>query len=224
MGDYEESNGEDISSQKKMQVFQVQYDPETKSFVPIDTSDTELEEISDAEALDLEAMTSEEVTELIDSIMASNQSEESGIASEVDGTQESNQGTANQVCELTWDQLESEVGAQVKKRCESFCWQLKKIIAEVGQNINTLEELVEAMTTLCKLIEENSGWIKQDPSQASPTQNYEQAIKMYKFLIADAKNTLGFVTQLAESLPHLEEGPEPGWPWEECRPFPNAWA
>ena len=43
-------------------------------------------------------------------------------------------------------------------------------------------------------------------------------------VVDDSINTLGFVTQLAESLPHLEEGPEPGWPWEECRPFPNAWA
>ena len=224
MGSDEESDGDDMSPPKEMQVVQVQYDPETKSFVPIDKSDTELEEISDAESLDLEAMTSEEVTQLLDSIMAINQDEEDSNATEVDEIQDSNQGTANQVCELTWDQLQAEVGAQLKKRCKSFCWQLKKITAEVRQNIDTLEELVEAMTTLCKIIEENSGWIKPDPSQASPTQNYEQTIKMYKFLIADAKSTLGFVTQLAESLPHLEEGPEPGWPWEECRPFPNAWA
>ena len=224
MGSDEESDGDDMSPPKEMQVVQVQYDPETKSFVPIDTTDTEEEEISDAESLDLEAMTSEEVTELMNSIMASDLVKEEGIASEFDRTQESNEGCANQVCELTWDQLQAEVGAQLKKRCKSFCWQLKKITAEVQENIDTLEELVEAMTTLCKIIEENSGWIKQDPSQESPTQNYEQTIKMYKFLIADAKSTLGFVTQLAESLPHLEEGPEPGWPWEECRPFPNAWA
>ena len=224
MDDNEDSDGEDMSPKKEMQVVQVQYDPETKSFVPIDTTDTEEEEISDAESLDLEAMTSEEVTELMNSITASDLVKEEGIASEFDRTQESNEGCANQVCELSWDQLRAEVGAQLKQRCKSFCWQLKKITAEVQENIDTLEELVEAMTTLCKIIEENSGWIKQDPLQASPTQNHEQAIMMYKFLIADAKNSLGFVTQLAKSLPNLEEGPEPGWPWEESRPFPNAWA
>ena len=102
MGSDEESDGDDMSLPKEMQVVQVQYDPETKSFVPIDKSETELEEISDAESLDLEAMTSEEVTQLLDSIMAINQDEEDSNATEVDEIQDSNQDTANQVCVLTY--------------------------------------------------------------------------------------------------------------------------
>ena len=48
--------------------------------------------LAQAESLDLEAMTSEEVTELMNSIMASDLVKEEGIASEFDRTQESNEG------------------------------------------------------------------------------------------------------------------------------------
>ena len=126
---------------------------------------------------------------------------------------------------MSWDELKAEVGVNLKKRCLNFCGQLKKSTEEVRQNINTLEELVEAMGRLSKIIEENSGWIKQKPGQVQdPAQKYEEASNIYKFLIADAKQSLKSIMRLAQSLPHLKDEPEPVWPWEERRPLPNAWA
>ena len=199
-------------------------DDEEDSFV-MDTSDsedwTELEGESDAESLCLEDITLEELTNILDS----SNDEEDSFGNEVYEINESNQGTSNQVCELSWDELKAEVGVNLKKRCLNFCGQLKKSTEEVRQNINTLEELVEAMGRLSKIIEENSGWIKQKPGQMQdPAQKYEEAINIYKFLIADAKQSLKSIKRLAQSLPHLKDGPEPVWPWEERRPLPNAWA
>ena len=108
------------------------------------------------------------------------------------------------------------MGINLTKRCKAFCGEVQGALKDYEENIETLSELIQVIKKLNAVLEDIYGTDNVRESNA-------RSITSYQSVLQQMKNTKVALGKVANALPQLEAEREIAWPYEEGRPFPNAW-
>jgi len=194
---HSETSSESDIDESQMRIVHVVYDPETNSFVEKEKPSEETFE---------DATSSDEVEMSVDETASS---DEMGITDDLNA----------EVCQITWAELRKEVGINLTKRCKAFCREVQGALKDYEENIETLSELIQVIKELKAFLEDNYGAYLTDKDRES----HARSITSYQSVLQQMKNTKVALGKVANALPQLEAEREIAWPYEEGRPFPNAW-